>query len=1060
MNRIYEKDIEKLSIISYFTNNLGYKEISKDQISKELFVKEDLLKFISENNQYDFNNILKNEFKNDLDKFYIEFKNTLLEEIQKHKNHNNAFILKNGLYFYGKKFKLFNFTNNLQKENCNFDKNIFSLSSQFNVNLVNLNGERILNSNTFIPDLIFFINGIYFSYMEIKFNSTNQNAKIDGCEQILNKYLDSTLTYERYIKNNNIANREADLEKYRVLNIFHSAIYVTSFDSHSLYQIRNFNIIENYLKNINLEEINKKYYKKINLKHFKKYPTLNNENNLNFLLLANYSKETLEREILYFNYSERVKKETSNSNNRSYLISPRPNQKFGVEKTYNCVLEYLKYENNEEYWDNKFKKAMNLDLYSLEIQNKILEQHKNFLNNKYINSILLSYSTGFGKTKIIGWLSLLLKDIVKDNKYAYNTIFLITDRLELKSQTYNSLEQMNISKSMIHEVKNTKDFVNCLKINNKRIVLVNIQKFQSILDKLSKNDIEILKSNRNAFIIDEIHRSNSGTQHEDMMSIFSDKVDTNTQMKNLLIGLTATPKEETINRFGEYINYINNHIIYKPHDEFTMLESIEAGYTLDFRDKITPIAISMSHQIIGNKFDENGNLIPQKFDKNEIYENEERIDNISKKIVEHLLNSVYKQIRGKGKAMLACQSIDCAIQHFYKIKKYLEEEVQKPEYEKYKDSKVFIVFTQNKDSFGSFYYNNKSEKEVLKDFKELNNGIIIVVEKLLTGFDEPLLHTLFVNKEIQDISAIQALSRVNRIAKDKLDCHIIDFSHENINSKKYFPKAISKYFKSQISEFNFAEPFNVLEKSYKFLNLNILKSKFFKKFKEFNNEENINEYIKLEEEIKNFLKMKDDNFIKNLINYVYKYFENINLLNYIINNIDKYKDEDLIIFYKTILNLINQSKLNENYNEVKFEFDNIGEISNNIIIKKSLNKENNNENSKDFKNIDWDSILKKQYELDEDSILKFKNFCKNLFNCLLIVSKNEYNVDFISIIEDEYKDENILFDSFEKMLNRLIRKRNRYEEFKLENTEENFKIIDSDKDYYLFKFKQYIKNLN
>lgn len=1044
---IIENDIERKNIVNFFVNDLKYIEISADLVSKDLFIKSELLNFIKENNSDNFKDILKEHFKNDENSFYNEFKKEILLNMRRHSNHNNAFILRQGIYFKGKLFNLFNHKNNLMKDKCSFDKNKFIVVSQFNVKLLDLNGVTIPNFE-FIPDLTFFINGIYIGYMEIKFRSNGQTTK-NGNLQILEKYFASYNVYKNNIdKNKNYREEYKDFKQ--VLNIFYSSLFISSFDLHTLYQIRNFKKIEDEMHNLNLtldqiNTFNKQDYN-VFLKLFEEYK--NNNSCYETLLKENYSKETLYREILYFNYGERKQ---DGNNNQTELITPRLKQKIGVEKVLEINNEYLENENNPFYLENKVRET--IKFLPINEQEEVLREYQLYHSNKNINSILLAYSTGFGKTKIISWLSLFLKDLIVNEKYVYNTIFLITDRLELKTQTNDTIKQMNISKGMFSEIQTTKEFERCLTENNKRIVIVNIQKFQKIIDKLDDKVVEKLKQNRNVFIIDEIHRSNDGSQHSDMMTIFNDKISKDNlylSKKNLVIGLTATPSNETIKRFGECI-ITGKTVHYKPHDEYTMIESINDGYTLDFRNSISAVATSMMVLVKEEKYDENGNLKKQNFDKNLIYENDERVLEISKIIVDHLLNSVYKQINGNGKAMLTCQSITCAIKHYQTIKKLFEEKTQLEEYKKYADREIFIVFTDTQFQKAKNIC-KISEKESIQRFKENQNGLMIVVEKLLTGFDVPLLHTLFLNKEVKDISAIQALSRVNRTTKYKNSCHIIDFSHENINTTKNLPKAINNFFGHSSTSFTIDEPLNVLIKTFKELNNFYLYKENKNEFELYQNNVLTNEYILLETKLIKEIEINRDE-IGNIIKTYYNYKAAINDLKFIYDTI-QYQNENLENFYKVICNLIRNNNENKGV-ELEIGLLSIGEIDPNLKYSKNRSKKDGENESKEF-NKDWESILNNKSEKIEVQILDFKNFVSELFKEIYLRAQKDGKCFKIQINDNNYNEE-LLEKEFDKQLTFFKLAKNYLITY--ENKHKYIEIIKNELKYSFHKFKEYLKTI-
>ena len=186
----------------------------------------------------------------------------------------------------------------------------------------------------------------------------------------------------------------------------------------------------------------------------------------------------------------------------------------------------------------------------------------------------------------------------KNGNYVYDKILLVVDRLQLRDQLDSVMYNMNIQKSTFIEVQDQKTFEKAFQ-SDKRIVVVNIQKFgrDSVKKVLGEDLIKKLSAYRIAFLIDEIHRSNTGDQHEDMVSLFDDiqsSFDHNeeyiktAQKKNLIIGFTATPSDHTLARFGEFNKYAEAEKIWIPFDSYTMKEAIEDGYILNPIKGIVP----------------------------------------------------------------------------------------------------------------------------------------------------------------------------------------------------------------------------------------------------------------------------------------------------------------------------------------------------------------------------------------------------------------------------------------------------------------------------------------
>ncbi len=470
------------------------------------------------------------------------------------------------------------------------------------------------------------------------------------------------------------------------------------------------------------------------------------------------------------------------------------------------IQEMLDHEKEPNYYINKLRKEMQaLGIPGPKIEEYILLRER-YCNNKYVYSLLMQYAAGFGKSNIIGWTALQLKDYRYAGALAYDKIMIVVDRLQLRDQLDTMMMNMNIDKSMFVEAVDRDTFISALD-SKIRIIVVNIQKFLDLQDALSAAGKK-LKQMRVAFLIDEIHRSNSGENNQEMIDIFarlqqSFNVGGQTVVKkNLLIGFTATPSKETLSKFGEFKMTMTKHF-WVPFDSYTMREAIEDGFILDPTKVIIPYAVPVDFQLpegVDEGDEENIDIVLR---KQKIYDLEERKQKIATFIVERLVSLVYKKIRGEGKAMLAVTSIPNAIRYFHIIRQLYAKKCEEPDFKKYKDAPIAIVYSDDQRNESCATLNGGvSEDKVIQNFRQAKNGLIIVVDKLQTGFDEPKLHTLFLDKEISGINAIQTISRVNRkYNKHKEDCHIVDCSWKNVNVAN-IKVAFREYCDMVVSDFN------------------------------------------------------------------------------------------------------------------------------------------------------------------------------------------------------------------------------------------------------------------
>jgi type I restriction enzyme, R subunit len=172
----------------------------------------------------------------------------------------------------------------------------------------------------------------------------------------------------------------------------------------------------------------------------------------------------IEKEILYYNFIERelVKKEGSKTkeykHNDGRLISPRPKQKFGTDKIINKINEFLEHENEPDYFINKLEKELKAKGIGETQIKELIAKRLKYQNNKNVYSLLLQYAAGFGKSNIIGWTALQLKDYRKEGNYVYDKVMLVVDRLQLRDQLDTMLHNMNIQKGMFLEASDKKSF--------------------------------------------------------------------------------------------------------------------------------------------------------------------------------------------------------------------------------------------------------------------------------------------------------------------------------------------------------------------------------------------------------------------------------------------------------------------------------------------------------------------------------------------------------------------------------------------------------------------------
>jgi len=1069
-----ELDLQDKYLVNFLTerpDGLRYKEVKANTVSAQFFVVEDLKHFISSTtlNKDNYKKLLRkfSSEKELLDRFK-EFLNLRIKEAM-----NMAIFINSNksVTFEGVKLHLFYPSGSETYGDKLFDENIFSIVQEFPYTFKH--EEKQIFS--FRPDLSFFLNGIYLGYSELKSNYNNQNARDNGRKKVAKDYLQAVQGYLVIADGND--NNQSIRKDF--LKIFEKAIHITSTDINDTYIIRNIsNQFDEIKSNVTSGNYDFETYNKKIFKNFKPYPLQNKAatktERFEEISKALYDKKMIEKEILYYNFIERelVKKENRKlkeyKHNDGRLISPRPKQKFGADKVISKINEFLEHESEPEYFINKLREELKARNIGDERAEELIMKRQKYQNNKYVYSLLLQYAAGFGKSNIIGWTALQLKDLRKNNEYVYDKVMLVVDRLQLRDQLDTMLHNMNIQKSMFIEATNKKSFTEALK-SNTRVVVVNLQKFETIKDILAPEIINKLSTIRVAFLIDEIHRSHSGKQSSEMISLFDElqsSFDNNKdykkqlRKKNLIIGFTATPSDHTLARFGEFNKYAEAEKIWVPFDSYTMKEAIEDGYILNPLKGIVPVSAKMFFEIPDNELegfeDDTGyEEIPDDTDtgvdaqgkkyairKKKIYQNSDRVEAISKFVVERLVTTVYHNIRGTAKAMLAASSIKAAIKYKKFIDKYFAEIVKLKKYERFKDAPVYIVYsTDGQENQNSRSLNGGlSEETIMQNFAIKKNGLIIVVDKLQTGFDEPKLQTLFLDKEINGINAIQTISRVNRVIKYKNDCKIIDFSYKNVNVKN-IKKAFEHFSNVIVSDFDPIGDEAKLEIYYVELIKSEIFTAHFDKFVRYEKKElNISAIMEMENGFADFInyKKKEAKDLKATIN---KYFKILNLIEFVIDLNEKFSEENFLQFWRRFNNEYNSiNKPIEIIDDVEIYFDNkIGIIdpTKNERIKSPVKGKTNGAEDSKYK-YDILKVIAKRNKDEEEIEKRIKDFEKKIEQFFKYVKDNETGIRVIAKMQDEGSafDQEEIYEDFAKLFRKYVRRNNDLGEFFVKETKD------------------------
>ncbi|EEU7820536.1 type I restriction endonuclease subunit R [Campylobacter upsaliensis] len=406
---------------------------------------------------------------------------------------------------------------------------------------------------------------------------------------------------------------------------------------------------------------------------------------------------------------------------------------------------------------------------------------------------LIQHSAGSGKSNSIAWLAhnlVSLHRIENDKeKEVFDSILVVTDRRVLDRQIQENVKSFTQDKNLVESITEGSRQLKAALEEGKKIIVTTIQKFPYIADEITH-----LQNKSFAIIIDEAHSSQSGKNAEEMGKAISNKNDKEMGEMDLeeelikiienkkfqknasYFAFTATPKPKTLEMFGSPCE-INGEKKFIPFHLYSMKQAIEEGFILDvLKGYIT----YRSYYKIVSKNDNREYDKKKANTKLKAYVTN-HIATIEKKatiMIEHFFQNIYKKIGEKAKAMVVTSSRENAVKYYLFFREYLQK--NHPEYQ------ALVAFSGDKEINGESYsevrLNGFSEAMLKDEFKKDNYRFLIVAEKYQTGFDEPLLHTMYVDKRLEGISAVQTLSRLNRICQNKEDTCVLDFvnTHEEI----------------------------------------------------------------------------------------------------------------------------------------------------------------------------------------------------------------------------------------------------------------------------------------
>jgi len=423
---------------------------------------------------------------------------------------------------------------------------------------------------------------------------------------------------------------------------------------------------------------------------------------------------------------------------------------------------------------------------------------------------LVQHTTGSGKSYSIGWLSFMLTNLFKNNGQdrVFDSIIVITDRKVLDKQLQDTITSLQQVQGVVQQIDKNSEQLRKSLSSGKNIIVTTIQKFSVVVNRMKE-----LSGMSFGVIIDEVHSSQGGkgTKNlnktlslniEDEIEVTDDIVNEEiskirSEMKSRqkqnhisFFGFTGTPKPQTIEIFGTPQTDGTK----RPFHTYTMKQSIGEGFTLDVLKSFTPVKRWFKLKGKGEDVE-----LPESRGKKELIKwvdsNPETISRKCSIIIDHLLNTTVKSIEGRGKGMVIVRSIQDSVKFFMEMNKQLKDKGL------HNKIKCVVGFSGEQQINGEKVTEHSLNKENGFDSKDIPTGfknplyrVLIVCNKFQTGFDEPLLHSMFIDKPLSGVQCVQTLSRLNRKTRGKERTFVLDF----VNKVETIQESFQNFYQTTI----------------------------------------------------------------------------------------------------------------------------------------------------------------------------------------------------------------------------------------------------------------------
>lgn len=440
--------------------------------------------------------------------------------------------------------------------------------------------------------------------------------------------------------------------------------------------------------------------------------------------------------------------------------------------------------------------------HQLEVVRQLLKASRtNGIGQRY----LVQHSAGSGKSNSIAWLAYQLVELLQGNQTFFDSVIIITDRKNLDKQTRNNIKAFTHSEHLVGWSDSSNTLRQLLESGTK-IIITTVQKFSFILSTINQD----LASRRFAVIIDEAHSSQSGRMsaavnrtlagiqdreeldmEDEVNALIQQHIDGRQMASNAnFYAFTATPKNKTLEIFGTPFDREDGEVGHRPCHVYTMKQAIEEGFIHDVLSNYTTY---QSYYKIRKAIEDDPEFERKQAMRKLRYFVESQPKTITQKaevMVEHFHSAVAHRIGGEARCMICTVGIVRAIDYYQEVKRLLAE--RGSQYQ------AIIAFSGEVDYHGipvtEASLNGFPSGEIEATFRTGNYRFLIVADKFQTGYDEPLLHTMYVDKPLAGVKAVQTLSRLNRKRPKKEETFVLDF----VNTSEEIETAFQPFYKTTL----------------------------------------------------------------------------------------------------------------------------------------------------------------------------------------------------------------------------------------------------------------------